>query len=445
MPDVQDEVLATLLAAVAGRRLVVFTGAGLSMPAPSSLPSAKRLAVECAARHEANTGEEFGESEREDIEAQARYFRERGTLESYFLNTLVNWKRFAGDPNPGHFAVADLLLSGAVDLSITTNVDVLVERAADALGEPMLVGATDGTEAATPRDHRPLLKLHGCIRHSVEHTLWCREQLDETDWRSRIENSARWLAGRLVQKDIVFVGYWTDWPYLNQVLALILSDQVPRSVTIVDPSSPDDLAHKAPSLWAWAHGEGVAFRHVQSSGSEFLDSLRRRFSHLLLKRMAAVGRDAYATVSGAACPTFPPVDACSTADLYDIRRDWSGVARNAVTRRRVEEPADELLGKTFYELVAAGGVLDGSTLLVAGKRVRLVQGAGRMLYALKAELARDVPPVDAPDLTVCVGAEDDGGVPPDILRPERRPSVIRPGTAGEWCTHAGARTLLGIA
>lgn len=439
-----DDVLTTLLAAVAARRLVVFTGAGLSMPAPSSLPSAKRLALECAARHEANTGEEFSAADREDIEAQARRFLSRGTLQSYFLGALVDWRRFAGDPNAGHFAVADFLLSGAVDLSITTNVDVLVERAAEGLGEPMLVGAIDGTEAATPRAHQPLMKLHGCIRHGVEHTLWCREQLDDTAWQERIENSAQWLTGRLVQRDIVFVGYWTDWPYLNEVLVRVLRHQVPRSVTLVDPSSPEDLAQKAPGLWSWAHGEGVVFRHVQASGSEFLDTLRRRFSHLLLKRMASVGRDAYVLASGATCPSFPSIDACSTDDLYDLRRDWSGVPRNAVTRRRIEEPVDELLGKVFFDLVAAGGVLEGSNLLVGGRRVRLVQGAGRMLYAVKSALAGDVPPIDPPEVTVCVGADDDGGVPPDILRPERRPSVIRPGTSGEWCTHTSAPHLLGI-
>jgi NAD-dependent SIR2 family protein deacetylase len=439
-----DDVFEILLAAIAARRLVMFTGAGLSMAAPSSLPSARALAAHCAEKHEALTGRQLGVELRDDIEGQARYFRERGKLENYFLQTLVDWGPFSGEPNPGHYAVADFLLCGAAALSISANVDTLVERAAEILGIGQFESSISGSEAAIPRRYNPLIKLHGCIRRGPANTLWCREQLSEPEWAARIEDSVTWLAGHLIQRDIIFVGYWTDWAYLNEVLNRVLSDRTPRSVTVVDPSPPDVLEDKAPALWAWAHREGIVFNHVQLSGSVFLEELRVRFSKLVLKRIAAVGKPAFTRSAGVPSPAFPELGSSSTADLYDLRRDWSGVRRDAVTTRIDEEPDDELLGKLFYDLIAAGAAVEGAALLLRGRRVRLFRASGRMIYSVKRLLAGDVAPFDSPEVTICVGAYEDGNVPPDIVRAGRPSTIIRPGISGEWGTHDDAHTMLGL-
>jgi NAD-dependent SIR2 family protein deacetylase len=438
-----DDALVSLLAAMAAGRLVVFSGAGLSMPAPSSIPSARVLAEECARRHQSQTGETLPEEVRSDIEAQARLFRSRGKLESYFIETLIDWQRFAGAPNHGHFAIADFLLCEAVDLSVTANVDVLVEIAAGSLGDATFYGCVRGSEAATPREYNPHLKLHGCIRHGVSRTLWCHEQLPEPEWQSRLEESVRWLAGRLTQRDIVFIGYWTDWSYLNDLLSAVLSDQLPRSVTLVDTSPAEALEQKAPELWRWAHRDGIHFQHVQASGDTFLKELRFRYSQLLLRRIAEQGCEAHAATHGAPCPAFPAVDSCTVEDLYDLRRDFAGVRRDEAARQNEAEPANELLGKVFFDLVAAGAILDGSHLTIAGKRVRVFQAAGRMLYTVKDHLAGDTLPALAPDLTVCVGAADDGDAPVNIVRAGRRGSIVRPGLTGDWCTHDRLQEVLG--
>ncbi len=378
-----------------------------------------------------------------DIEALARFFHARGQLQSYFLSKLVDWEAFTGEPNAGHFAIADFLLCSAVDISVTANVDILVERAVEGLGNTTFLSSVDGSSAAIPREHQPLLKIHGCYRRGPEHTLWCKEQLSEPEWRDRLEDSARWLSGRLAQRDVVFVGYWTDWAYLNEVLNLVLRDESPRSVVLVAPDPSDVMEEKARDLWNWAHRPGIAFTHVQASGTDFLDELRRRFSTALLRRIVAVGREAYTATAGHDAPAFPNVADLETQDLYDLRRDWSGVARTAVTRRRDPEPADQSLGCVFLEMLAAGATLDGSLLQLNGRRIRLVQGAGRMLYDLKEQLG-EMSPFDAPEVTVCVGAFDDGGAAAHIIRPTRRSTVIRPGVTGEWCTETRARDLLGM-
>lgn len=438
-----DQVYYRLLAAIDARRLVIFTGAGLSMPAPSFLPTARDLAREAARRHSAKTGQVLDLSIREDIEAQARLFHSSKQLQTYFLPNLIDWTGFAGSPNPGHFAVADLLLSHALAINVTTNVDVLVEKAAAALGYERLDVAISGAQAAVARPHPPFLKIHGCVRDPAD-TLWCREQLTESPWDLRIAQSAQWLAGGLMQKDLVFVGFWSDWPYLNDVLNAVLVDQTPRSVTLVDPSDGAVLAAKAHDLWDWAHGPGIEFEHVQMSGSDFLAELRLRYSRLLLHQIAARGEQVFRERTGVTLPAFPDTSSCSVDQLYDLRRDWSGVPRGSAVLRREPQAADELLGGLFYELVASGAVLDGNLLSVGTERVRLVQGAGRMLYRVKEELAEGLQPADAPDVTVCVAADDDGAAAANVLRPERRPSIVRGNLPGEWYSHARARTRLGL-
>jgi len=438
-----EQIYYRLLAAIEARRLVIFTGAGLSMPGPSLLPSARELAREAARRHAAATGEILNESIREDIEAQARRFYESKQLQTYFLPNLIDWEGFAGEPNAGHYAVADLLLSHALAINVTTNVDLLVEKAAGALGYERLDVAISGSQAAVARPHPPFLKIHGCARDPAD-TLWCREQLTEPPWNIRIEQSAQWLAGGLMQKDLIFVGFWSDWLYLNEVLNHVLVDQTPRSVTLVDPSDGAALAAKAKDLWDWAHGPGIEFTHVQMSGSDFLAALRLRYSRLLLQQIAARGEQVFRERTGAPPPAFPDMSMCTVDQLYDLRRDWSGVSRRSAVLRREPQPADELLGSFFYELVSAGAVLNGNLIEACGERIRLVQGAGRSLYRVQEELARGLHPADTPDVTVCVAADDDGGAAGNVLRPARRPSIVRGNLGGEWYSHTRARARLGL-
>ncbi len=438
-----DQVYYRLLAAIDARRLVIFSGAGLSMAEPSLLPSAREMAREAARRHAAKTGEILDESIREDIEAQARLFHASKRLQTYFLPNLIDWTGFAGEPNAGHYAVADLLLSHALAINVTTNVDVLVEKAAGALGYERLDIAISGSQAAVARPHPPFLKIHGCVREPAD-TLWCHEQLDEPPWHTRIAQSAQWLAGGLMQKDLIFVGFWSDWPYLNEILHAVLVDQTPRSVTLVDPADGAVLAAKAKELWDWAHRPDIEFEHVQMSGSDFLAELRLRYSRLLLQQIAARGAQVFEERTGAPPPAFPDMSMSSVDQLYDLRRDWSGVPRRTAVLRREPQSADELLGSLFYELVAAGAVLDGNLLELRGERVRLVQGAGRPLYRVQEELAEGLHPADTPQVTVCVAADDDGGAAGNVLRPARRPSIIRGNLGGKWYSHARARAHLGL-
>ncbi|WP_204307208.1 hypothetical protein, partial [Enterobacter hormaechei] len=88
---------------------------------------------------------------------------------------------------------------------------------------------------------------------------------------------------------------------LNTVLAEALTGVAPLSVTLVDLAPEDVLQAKAPELWTLANSENVRFTHVQRSGAEVLDELRRAFSQAYLRKVLHAGRAALESELGAEC------------------------------------------------------------------------------------------------------------------------------------------------
>ncbi|MGC2660676.1 MAG: hypothetical protein WA324_22195, partial [Bryobacteraceae bacterium] len=136
-----------LLNSIEADRLVVLSGAGLSMSPPSNLPSAKELAIHCANQYRIQTGNVFPADEGENLEKLAEYYAARGELYSTFISRLIPRRRFLQHPNAGHFAIADFMASGVVECVVSTNVDFLIEDAAKSLGEPYYPADIDGDEA----------------------------------------------------------------------------------------------------------------------------------------------------------------------------------------------------------------------------------------------------------------------------------------------------------
>jgi FRG domain-containing protein len=99
--------------ALVNDRLAMLLGAGLSMAPPSSLPSAATLAATAKKRYDAlyaATRPPLALG----IEDQAEFFFQRGELATVYFRTLIDPDAFAKQPNSGHEAVADLLLTGAI-------------------------------------------------------------------------------------------------------------------------------------------------------------------------------------------------------------------------------------------------------------------------------------------------------------------------------------------
>jgi hypothetical protein len=200
-----------LLDAIENDRLVLFCGAGLSMAAPSRVPSAVALAAYCKDKYEREIGAKLPDNLATDLEAQAEHFAANDQLVQTFIRRLIPRGPFRLDPNPGHFAIADFLSSEVVDFVLSTNVDRLVEVAAEDLGEPQAYVALDGLEANLARAHGAHIKLHGCLHRDEANTIWCKSQLDKEPVRERLTQLQTWIQARLRGRDVVFLGFWSDW------------------------------------------------------------------------------------------------------------------------------------------------------------------------------------------------------------------------------------------
>ena len=423
-------------------RLVVLCGAGLSMAPPSNLPSARRVAELCFDAYQVRVNPFIDPALRQNLEALAEHFVALNTLKTQFIENLVPWSEFVRKPNPGHAAIADFLITKIVVAGLSSNYDQLIERCAWGYGADFC-GSLDGDEA-TARAHAqaPLLKFHGCSNRDRGSTVWASSQLHDCTIAGRIDKSKIWMAANLRQKDFLVVGFWSDWGYLNLVVGDALRGLDPLSVTVIDPSDAADLEQKAPDLWALAHQPNVTFTHVQESGSDALDELRRAFSENYLRQVLAAGRVSFEARVGASCdPAWLNVTGLDSESLYDWRRDAEGVpfGRPALTKR----PRNgEALGCFHLLLRRVGALQQAQGYTWAGRRIRVVNGAGCFLSSVAA-LFVEAPAISTADVFVAVGAID-AGLPAHLVRPGTPGSMMRPAPGGDWFTFERAQTELGL-
>lgn len=164
-----------LLGAIETDKLMFLCGAGLSIPEPSSLPTAVSVAKICYDKWLPN--EALDPSLEWDINKLAGHFYARDDFD-VFLD-LVPWDDLTGLPNRGHAAISDLLLSHAARGALSANFDRMIERWADGK-KVSLLGALNGQEATDyATKFGPLVKFHGCMDLDRGKTVWTEAQLDE--------------------------------------------------------------------------------------------------------------------------------------------------------------------------------------------------------------------------------------------------------------------------
>lgn len=145
------EAVAAALRALAGRRLAILTGAGVSTD--SGIPDYRGKG---APARTPMTVEEFAASE----DARRRYW----------VGSHLGWRAFAGAaPNPGHLALAALEARGIASGVITQNVDGLHVRAGS----------------------RRVVELHGTMRRV--YCTRCGQVFDRRDLARRVEAENPWI------------------------------------------------------------------------------------------------------------------------------------------------------------------------------------------------------------------------------------------------------------
>ncbi len=352
------EGVAFAIDALLNERLAILCGAGLSMAPPSNLPSAAALAAEAKRKYDARYGASRP-SLPSGIEEQAEFFFRQGDLGTVYLRTFIDKDAFAGPPNPGHEAVADLLMVRGIQTAISTNVDVMIETAGQLLFGQIGVGFCRDSIARLQPDVAPLLKIHGCWSLNAAETVWAPSQVAVEPLASRIAGSATWMESRLLDRDLIIVGYFTDWDHLNGVLERTLGQVRPARVIVVDPSDGAWLATKAPALHALGGRAASEFLHVNASGAEFLAMLRLEFSKCFVRSVLHGGARAYEDMTGAPPdPAWIEPEPADNATFWQVRRDLEGrrPRQPASARAPADEPA---LGLTLIQLRARGAVAEG--------------------------------------------------------------------------------------
>lgn len=412
------------------------------MPPPSGLMSAARVAEACYDRYQGI--EELPARLRHDIDGLAAHFYSQSPeqFEGVFLS-LVPWDELAGEYNAGHAALGDFLVTGVLCAVLSTNFDTLIEQWGGRHKVDMR-GALTGQEACEANfsgARSPLLKFHGCMTRNRKQTLWTAGQLADGNINGHIESCTQWMNLNLPGRDLLVVGFWTDWDYLNQVLARAIQVQGFRSVTVVDPLATADLEQKAPQLWGRITGGTNHFEHVSGSGAEALDELRTAFSRLWMRRFYALGKGFVEAGGGNYTELDPPMDGQS---LYNCRRDAEGVPYNRAAQLK-QPPAYGAETAHFHHLVTkvAGG-REGSWYVLGDKRMRIIQSAGQSLNAVK-ERFNEPPTIVQPDVVVCAGAVDDR-LPGRLVESGRGASIVRACRGGSalWMTDAEAKREFGI-
>jgi hypothetical protein len=253
---------------------------------------------------------------------------------------------------------------------------------------------------------------------------------------SNIATSAHWLSVRLLDRDLIIIGYWTDWDYLNAVLERTLGAVHPARVIVVDPADAASFEAKAPVLYRLGTSTNKPFYHVGVSGADFLARLRNAFSRSFIRRILYCGSEEYVDLTGVAPdPGIIEPPNLENKFLWSMRRDLEG--------RRPYEPATErtppdepLLGLTLLQLRAAGAVADGAYWLLRNLRVRVLRASNQPLHRIKAAFDREIAPTIAPNIIIAVGAETQT-LPSNIVR-SRTTATIARGSSSQWFTRTEA-------
>jgi hypothetical protein len=430
-----DPTRTRLLGSIEANRLVLLCGAGLSIPEPSRLMSAVQVSRTCYDKYVPIST--LPPAMRDDIDQLAAHFYSTGEFESVFIGKLVPWNDLTGESNPGHAAVGDFLISRAAVAALSANFDLLIEQWAQRRKVAMR-GALDGHAAENSGTHEsPLVKFHGCLHIDREKTLWTTGQLVDPTITHRVSTCSDWMRLVLPGKDLVVVGFWTDWGYLNSVLASALNTGGFHSVTVVDPADGATLQAKAPTLWAHLTAGTTLFQHIQASGSDALAELQVAFSRVWLKKFYALAKPLLETEGKAYSPIDPdlPIE-----HLYDLRRDAEGTPYDRAARTK--EPPAHAASAAFLQslLLQAHAVRHGAWYEFHGKRIRVIQGAGEGINTVR-ERYKEPPAATQPDVVVCAGALDIS-VPGHLISLGAGASVVRPARGGgaPWLTFAQART-----
>jgi hypothetical protein len=233
-----------LLAAIShpgGGRVVLITGAGCSVEAPTSLKLAGDLSTDCHRKLVADGVIEDGACDRpDDLSRVADVVFEVTGSQAPLVERFPPEHLRHAEPNVGHVVAAALLREAAVSSVMTLNFD-LAQSSALALSGAIEVATVRGPEDYQKLSALNLIYLHRNIDSDPEELILRTVPL-ENDWRDRWEEV---VAGRVIASPVVvFAGLGSPAAVLVETVRRIISSLEQAGATsrvyVVDPGRPED-------------------------------------------------------------------------------------------------------------------------------------------------------------------------------------------------------------
>ncbi len=329
------------------QRLVLYLGAGLSVPWPACGPCGNELADKLRPIVAELLGVTEADLEEPDLESlAARFEREApGRLGELKDRAAQAWRFKDMEPTYGHQVVALLLREGLVR-AVSTNWDCGVENGGVRVEVPVQ-GAAREIDVLDPADGTLYLyKLHGCASRP-ETLVLTRDEVDTPRrWaRAKVEDA-------LTDGTVVFVGLGTVGTYVGEPMKELRGLWASKTTTVhvVDPNglSPD---------WELALQERKDDAEIRMGADEFLDDLLRTAVREALSRVGGQARELHT---------------CE-------QQGWSGAivtGHTALSTALADTPADAVLR---WWRGGVTGTLDGCPFILAE--------AGRNVLMCIAQLA----------------------------------------------------------
>ena len=342
LSDAPPAAYAELAGAACDGRLVLYVGAGISVPTPALLPTSEELLQMLAPVVEAEFGihaleeadgdadgdgdgeadDEAGPDPQATLESLADQAEEAGVLAA-FRDRAASITGFRdAPPTYGHRAAAALLREGSVSV-FSVNWDRCIEKGAAKVGfhiDPTITEDDRAVRFASCRFH----KIHGCATQPSSLLITTNELKTPPAWVEHVVGAA------LGANTLVFVGLGTVGGYVRTRVAQVL--------TAIGDDAAVWLADPYPSR-AWEELLERASDHIlEIDANNFFDDLVRACVRHALVQLQAASRDIDAT-------GWNPPLAPATVRLVD-----------ALSKHH----ALEVIG---WLRAGAGGVSDGSPFL----------------------------------------------------------------------------------
>ena len=214
-----------LVDALRDHRLVVFAGAGVSIPPPAGLPTFRQLAETVAS----GTGEQLGDEEPED-----RFFgRLHHKGQQVHLQAARELRKNSPRPTGLHYDLLALYPRMGPLCLVTTNFDTLFEEAAKEGSSGTQPEVFQAPALPLGSDFNGIVHVHGTIDRPHNMVL-----TDADFGRAYLTQgwARRFLVDLFQSSPVLFVGYGHNDTVMNYLARALPADQTPRRFALTDES-----------------------------------------------------------------------------------------------------------------------------------------------------------------------------------------------------------------